>query len=52
VAEREADDAVLKPGLGLIRHRREAALSRPQHLEAVALDAGLPSVVARAVALE
>src|SRR4029077_20391396 len=52
MAEGKADDSFLSPGRQLVGHSRRSALSRPQHLQALALHHGLPAVVPRAVIAE
>jgi hypothetical protein len=52
VAQRERDDALLDHRRELVGHLRTAALARPEHLKAGALDLRLPAVVRRAMHAE
>src|SRR5579859_355511 len=52
MAKREADDSLFNPRRQLVGHPRRPALSRPQHLQTLALNHRLPAVVPGAVVAE
>jgi len=52
MAEREGNDPLLDERRQLVRHLRAPPLPRPQHLQALPIDLGLPDVVGRAMHAE